>query len=67
MDPVRRLLSALALLLLFGGSPAAAQTLRIYQIDVEQAEAALMVMPNGKTLLIDSPGNNGDGRGSRTP
>lgn len=46
--------------LLFAASPAAAQTLRIYQIDVEQADAALFVMPNGKTLLIDS-GNNGAG------
>jgi beta-lactamase superfamily II metal-dependent hydrolase len=44
-------------------APAAlrAQTLRIYQIDVEQADAALLVMPNGKTLLIDS-GKNGHGQ-----
>lgn len=41
--------------------PALAQTLRIYTIDVEQADAALLVMPNGKTLLIDS-GKNGHGR-----
>ena len=41
-------------------TPATAQTLRIYQIDVEQADAALLVMPNGKTLLIDS-GKNGHG------
>ena len=39
---------------------AEAQTLRIYQIDVEQADAALVVMPNGRTLLIDS-GKNGHG------
>jgi len=39
---------------------AAAQTLRLYHIDVEQADAALVVMPNGKTLLIDS-GKNGHG------
>ena len=39
---------------------ALAQTLRIYYIDVEQADAALVVMPNGKTLLIDS-GKNGHG------
>src|SRR5688572_23816640 len=41
--------------------PLGAQTLRIYQIDVEQADAALLVMPNGKTLLIDS-GKNGQGQ-----
>src|SRR5215217_7599740 len=38
-----------------------AQTLRIYHIDVEQADSALVVMPNGKTLLIDS-GKNGHGK-----
>src|SRR5215212_3584 len=38
-----------------------AQTLRIYQIGVEQADSALVVMPNGKTLLIDS-GKNGHGK-----
>jgi hypothetical protein len=37
---------------------AGAQTLRIFHIDVEQGDAALVVMPNGKTLLIDS-GKNG--------
>ena len=42
-------------------APLAAQTLRIYQIDVEQADAALFVMPNGKTLLIDA-GKNGHGQ-----
>lgn len=41
-------------LLLLGASPLFAQTLRIYHIDVEQADAALIVMPNGQTLLIDS-------------
>ena len=40
--------------------PASGQTLRIYNIDVEQADAALIVMPNGKTLLVDS-GKNGEG------
>jgi len=39
-----------------------AQTLRIFHIDVESADAALLVMPNGKTLLIDSGGN---GKGPR--
>jgi beta-lactamase superfamily II metal-dependent hydrolase len=42
-------------------STASAQTLRIYHIDVEQADSALIVMPNGKSLLIDS-GNNGHGK-----
>src|SRR5687767_3082026 len=41
-------------------SAAGAQTLRIFHIDVEQGDAALIVMPNGKTLLIDS-GKNGHG------
>jgi beta-lactamase superfamily II metal-dependent hydrolase len=42
-------------------SSAPAQTLRIYHIDVEQADSALVVMPNGRTLLIDS-GKNGHGK-----
>lgn len=55
-----RLISACFACLLFAAS-ASAQTLRIYNIDVEQADAALVVMPNGKTLLIDS-GKNGHGQ-----
>jgi beta-lactamase superfamily II metal-dependent hydrolase len=53
-------LRALILLsvLLVAAGPSTAQTLRIYQIDVEQADAALLVMPNGKTLLIDAGKNN---------
>jgi beta-lactamase superfamily II metal-dependent hydrolase len=47
--------------LVLSAGPVAAQTLRIYQIDVEQADAALFVMPNGKTLLIDA-GKNGHGQ-----
>lgn len=35
--------------------------LRIYHIDVEQADATLFVAPSGKTLLVDS-GKNGHGR-----
>jgi hypothetical protein len=50
----------LALALVVTARPVGAQTLRIYQIDVEQADAALVVMPNGKALLIDS-GKNGTG------
>ena len=38
----------------------AAQTLRIYHIDVEQAAATLIVSPAGHTLLVDS-GKNGHG------
>ncbi len=34
-----------------------AQNLKIYQIDVEQADATLIIAPNGKTLLIDSGKN----------
>jgi beta-lactamase superfamily II metal-dependent hydrolase len=50
-----------SVLLLFVTSVVSAQTLRIFHIDVEQADAALIVMPNGKSLLIDS-GNNGHGK-----
>lgn len=39
---------------------AAAQTLRIYHIDVDQADATLFVSPSGNTLLVDS-GKNGHG------
>jgi beta-lactamase superfamily II metal-dependent hydrolase len=44
------------------GVPAAsaAQALRIYDIDVEQAAATLVVSPGGHTLLVDS-GKNGQG------
>ena len=45
-------------LLLLVSTGASAQTLRIFHMDVEQADAALVVMPNGKTLLIDSGKNN---------
>jgi competence protein ComEC len=50
----------IALILAFWPAWLSAQTLRIYHIDVEQADSALIVMPNGKTLLIDS-GKNGHG------
>lgn len=36
------------------------QNLKIYQIDVEQGDAALVITPSGKTLLIDC-GKNGHG------
>ena len=38
----------------------AAQTLRIYHVDVDQAAATLFVAPGGHTLLVDS-GKNGHG------
>lgn len=57
--PLKRLVLALVLVALWA-SIGSVQTLRIYHIDVEQADAALVVMPNGKTLLIDS-GKNGHG------
>jgi beta-lactamase superfamily II metal-dependent hydrolase len=56
---MKRVFLALSLSLITAGS-ISAQTPRIYQIDVESADAALLVMPNGKTLLIDS-GKNGMG------
>ncbi len=43
-----------------GPAAAAAQELRIYHIDVEQADATLLVSPAGHTLLVDS-GKNGHG------
>ena len=39
---------------------AQAQNLRIFHIDVEQADATLIVSPSGDTLLVDS-GKNGHG------
>jgi beta-lactamase superfamily II metal-dependent hydrolase len=49
------------ILIVFVDSVASAQTLRIYHIDVEQADSALIVMPNGKSLLIDA-GKNKHGK-----
>lgn len=40
--------------------PSAAQTLRIYHIDVDQGAATLFISPNGRTMLVDS-GKNGHG------
>jgi beta-lactamase superfamily II metal-dependent hydrolase len=39
---------------------ASAEALKIYHIDVDQAEATLLISPSGNTLLIDS-GKNGQG------
>lgn len=52
--------SASRWLLLLVAQTATAQSLRIYHIDVEQADATLFVSPGGKTLLVDS-GKNGHG------
>ncbi len=51
--------------LLMASPLAIAQTLRIYHIDVEQADATLLVSPSGKTLLVDS-GKNGHGSRIKT-
>lgn len=40
---------------------ARSQPLRIYHLDVDQADATLFVSPSGKTLLVDA-GKNGHGR-----
>ena len=50
----RALTLAIVLALAGGATRAAAQTLRIYHIDVDQAAATLFVAPGGHTLLIDS-------------
>ena len=57
---MRLLRVSLVVGLVFTACPLAAQNLRIYQIDAEPADAALFVLPNGKTLLIDA-GKNGHG------
>jgi competence protein ComEC len=48
------------LIYLAASLPAAAQSLRITVIDVDQAAATLFVSPSGKSLLVDT-GNNGHG------
>lgn len=54
-----------AILSMAGVASAAAQDLRIYHIDVDQADATLFVAPNGHTLLVDS-GLNGHGSRIKT-
>jgi competence protein ComEC len=61
MHPLSQLLITVVVFAVMGARPLCAQSLTIHQIDVEQGDAALVVMPNGKTLLIDS-GKNGHGR-----
>jgi competence protein ComEC len=54
-------IAVVPLLLGLSATSAVSQTtLRIYHIDVNQADATLLVSPSGNTLLIDS-GDNGDG------
>ena len=55
-----RTLRILVVLALVSAGTSPAQTLRLYHIDVEQADATLFVAPNGRTLLVDS-GKNGHG------
>ena len=52
---------SLALAVLALAAPSSAQTLRIYHIDVDQADSTLFVAPGGNTLLVDS-GKNGHGQ-----
>jgi beta-lactamase superfamily II metal-dependent hydrolase len=54
-------LVASAAVMLFGMAPAAARPLRIYHIDVNQADATLIVSPSGHTMLVDC---GGEGQGS---
>ena len=54
-------LSKLTLLFLSAAAGLQAQDLRIYHIDVDQADATLFVTPTGRTLLVDS-GKNGHGQ-----
>lgn len=57
---IARRIVSLACACILVAVPAAAQTLRIYHIDVEQADSTLLISPSGKTLLVDS-GKNGHG------
>ena len=47
--------------LLLSALTANTQTLKIYHIDVEQADATLFITPNGSTMLVDA-GKNGHGK-----
>lgn len=49
-----------ALLLLSSIGEVNSQNLKIYHIDVDQADATLFITPNGSTLLVDA-GKNGHG------
>ena len=51
----------MVLLLVFCSLGSQAQRLKIYHIDVDQADATLFIAPNGSTLLVDA-GENGKGR-----
>lgn len=52
---MKRILIAAALVLSSGIAEAGfAQTLRIHHIDVDQGDATLLVMPGGRTLLVDA-------------
>ncbi|MEX2235809.1 MAG: lamin tail domain-containing protein [Cyclobacteriaceae bacterium] len=55
---IYRLMVSMFLLCSIGSQ---AQRLKIYHIDVDQADATLFIAPNGSTLLVDA-GENGKGR-----
>lgn len=48
------LVSSLFVLAFFAGTPAFTRTLRVYHIDVERADATLLVSPNGNTIYWSS-------------
>jgi beta-lactamase superfamily II metal-dependent hydrolase len=50
----------MVLMFLFFAIGSHAQRLKIYHIDVDQADATLFIAPNGSTLLVDA-GENGKG------
>jgi competence protein ComEC len=64
LSPATLLRAAFAagLALAGGARPSAAQSLRIYHIDVDQAAATLFVSPGGHSLLVDAGKNH---QGSR--
>lgn len=59
-----RVLSVLAVIALHA-TAGSAQQLRVYFVDVDQADATLVVSPSGASLLVDS-GRNGHGARIRT-
>ncbi len=56
----RRIVAITLFACLFSWTLARGQSLRIYHVDVEQADATLFVSPGGNTLLVDG-GKNGHG------